>query len=92
MNNADYLRKLLKLLEVLVEKHRGDDEDMESLKKTLKFSNPDQMDKGLIESFITAKENLLEVYFQEIFNQSGVEGKIGRNNQSFIRFLEKESK
>ncbi len=92
MNSADYLKKLLRLLEVLSEKHRGDDDDMETLKKTLKFSDPDQMDKGLIESFITAKENLLEVYFQEIFNESGVEGKIGRNNQSFINFLEKESK
>ena len=92
MNSADYLKKLLRLLEVLVEKHRAGDDDMESLKKTLKFSNPDQMDKGLIESFIAAKEDLLEVYFQEVFNDSGVEGKIGRNNQSFIKFLEKESK
>ena len=90
MNNADYLRKLIRLLEVLVERHKPDDDDMELLKKTLKYSNPDQMDKGLIEGFITAKENLLEVYFQEIFNESGVEGKVGRNNQSFITFLEKE--
>ncbi|MEE2743517.1 MAG: hypothetical protein VYD54_06380 [Bdellovibrionota bacterium] len=92
MNSADYLKKLLRLLEVLVEKHRAGDDDMVSLKKTLKFSNPDQMDKGLIESFIAAKEDLLEVYFQKVFNESGVEGKIGRNNQSFIKFLEKESK
>ena len=90
MNSADYLKKLLRLLEVLVEKHRAGDDDMETLKTSLRFSNPDQMDKGLIEGFITAKENLLEVYFREVFNEGGVEGKIGRNNQSFMTFLEKE--